>query len=294
MINRTANQHETLGVRHLELALKHWMSLSPEVRRESWQLEITRAFAKEVEKRKSSDEQLARVQQEAEQLRLQVERLGSCQWPREFALFPPDKLPIPRDVARELDEQESQLGPDSARWDYDNVVAKWKRVVMHDKSMGQPGVGFTGMDSSVSQPQSSIEVRVPRPGEDTSNHPNRLRPLQTTATMSPGANATSTPPSAHYQSPYSVPDTRSPGPQTKRPRLMNGSDGPAAPSSDPPTTNRVPGQLPAWNIDGSDPPPSSPKKNRVPGQLPAWNVNGPPLMLSNVAAPSGQTPPSRS
>ncbi|KAJ5143247.1 uncharacterized protein N7515_002034 [Penicillium bovifimosum] len=49
---------------------------------------------REAEKRKSTEEQLARVQQEANQLRAQVERLGSCQWPREFALFPPDTLPL--------------------------------------------------------------------------------------------------------------------------------------------------------------------------------------------------------
>ncbi|KAJ6160945.1 hypothetical protein N7470_004341 [Penicillium chermesinum] len=267
MIYRTASQHEDLGVRHLELAFKHWNNLSAEARQETWQLEITRAFAKEIERRKSVDEQLARVQQEANQLRAQVARLGSCQWPREFALFPPDMLPISRDIARELDSQESQISPDSARWDYDNVVAKWKRVVMHDKSIGRPGVSYAGLDPSIGQPTS--DCRVPRPGEDTTNHPNRLRPLQSASARSPEANATSTPPSAQYQSPYSLSDTRSPGPQVKRPRLMNGSDGPAAPSSDPPSSSKPMGPLPSWTAGSA------------------------PIMLSNVAAPSGQTPPPR-
>lgn len=268
MINRTATQHEDLGIRHLELAFKHWNNLPAETRRETWQLEITRAYAKEVENRKSSDEQLARVQQEANQLRAQIERLGSCQWPREYALFPPDTLPISRDVARELDASESQISANSTRWDYENVVAKWKRVVMHDKGMGRPGVGYAGIDSSIGQQQHSSDARIPRPGEDTSNHPNRLRPLQPTAAMSPEAHSTSTPPS--YQSPYSIPDSRSPGPpQAKRPRLMNGSDGPAAPSSEPPSISKST------------------------GSVPSWNANPAPIMLSNVAAPSGHTPPSR-
>jgi hypothetical protein len=34
---------------------------------------------------------------------------------------------------RTLDAQESHISPDSSRWDYDSVVAKWRRVVMHDK-----------------------------------------------------------------------------------------------------------------------------------------------------------------
>ncbi|KAF7173566.1 hypothetical protein CNMCM5623_005777 [Aspergillus felis] len=139
MISRSAQQHEDMSLRHLELAFKHWASLPPETRLEAWHLEITRAFAREVEKRKILDEQLARVQQEANQLRAQVERLGSCQWPREFALFPPDTLPLPPAVARELDAKESQISPGSSRWDYDSVVAKWKRVVMHDKTMGRYG-----------------------------------------------------------------------------------------------------------------------------------------------------------
>lgn len=235
MISRVAQQHEEMSLRHLELAFNHWNTLPHETRREAWQLEITRAFAREIEKRKSVDEQLARVQQEANQLRAQVERLGSCQWPREFALFPPDTLPLSRDVARELDAQEGPLSANSERWDYENVVTKWKRVVMHDKGMGRIGVGSTahassGMESDNAQQGASPDVRPP-----ASSHPNRLRPLQPRVVVSPDANTGSTPPSStNYTSPYSHVDPRSPpggaaaGPQAKRPRLMNGSEGSGA------------------------------------------------------------------
>lgn len=274
MIFRTAQQHEELSLRHLELAFSHWNSLPHETRREAWQLEITRAFARELEKRKSVDEQLARVQQEANQLRAQVERLGSCQWPREFALFPPDTLPLSREVARELDATEGPISADSARWDYDNVVAKWKRVVMHDKSMGRIGVGSTtnaspGIIPDNPQQRHSPDIRPPRPGEDTSSHPNRLRPLQAPNTMSPEANTASTPASStQHASPYSHADPRSPQggaapqPQAKRPRLMNGSERPGTLSADA-STAKGPGPWPS----------STP-------------------ILSNLAAPSGQTPPS--
>ncbi|KAJ5899539.1 hypothetical protein N7495_004283 [Penicillium taxi] len=279
MIFRTAQQHEEIGLRHLELAFSHWNNLPHENRREAWQLEITRAFAREVEKRKEVDEQLARVQQEANQLRAQVELLGSCQWPREFALFPPDTLPISRNVSRELDARSSQISSDSARWDYDNLIAKWKRVVMHDKSMGRIGVGYASgspLLETENQQRQSPDIRPPRPGEDTSNHPNRLRPLQSTAAMSPDVmTATTTTPnsSTHYASPYSHNDPRSPpggdngAPQAKRPRLMNGSDGlQAAASVDPTSSTSKP----------SAPWPSST------------------TMLSNFPPPSGLPPPSTS
>lgn len=156
MVERIAHQHEEMILRHLDLSLKHWMDLSPSSQRELWQLEVTRAFARESEKRKKAEEQLLRAQQELNQLRTQLDRLASCQWPREFVLFPPNVLPISSDVARELDRGESGLNaPESSRWDYDQLLSKWKRVVMHDKSIGRasggsgsPPVGFGSVDNS--------------------------------------------------------------------------------------------------------------------------------------------------
>lgn len=271
-VYRAAQQHEEICLRHLDLAFNHWNSLPRETRREAWHLEIMRAFVRETDKRKSVDEQLARVQQEANQLRAQVDRLGSCQWPREFALFPPDRLPLPRDVARELDAKESITTPESARWDYDSVVAKWKRVVLHDKSMGRIGVGQNtnpnSLESDNSYYRQSPEVRPPRPGEDTSYHPNRLRPLQPAAVMSPDPAAASTPSSANYTSPYSHGEPRSPpssstaGHQAKRPRLMNGSEGPPA----APPTDAAPSRPGPWHSSTS--------------------------YLSNLAMPPGPPPPS--
>lgn len=117
------------------------MLLPQDVRRDTWQLELMRAFARETDKRKELEEQLARVQQEANQLREEIHRISSCQWPREFALFPPDMLPLSREIVRELEvRQGGPISADSPRWDFDNVVAKWKRVVMHDKGMGRVGI----------------------------------------------------------------------------------------------------------------------------------------------------------
>jgi hypothetical protein len=226
MINRTAYQHEEMSSRHLELAFQHWTALPNEVKRDTWQLEITRAFAREIEKRKQLDLQLARVQQEANQLRAQVERLGACQWPREFAIFPPDMLPLPRDITRELNSKSSVIIPDLQRWDYDSLVAKWKRVVMHDKSMGRVGVGYT---NNVVE-DNNTDVRFPRSGDDSSASSNRPKPLQPTATQSPDT-PSSTPTqfpfmnSSQQQSSYQSQDANGnpiAGPQVKRQRLMNG------------------------------------------------------------------------
>jgi hypothetical protein len=227
MVDRIAYQHEEMSTRHLELAFQHWMAFPADVKRDTWQLEITRAFAREIEKRKQLDTQLARIQQEANQLRAQVERLGACQWPREFAIFPPDMLPLPRDVARELDDKDSIISPDSPRWEYDNIVAKWKRVVMHNKSMGRVGVGYT--NSAIED--SITNAGFPHSGDDSDPPSNRSMSLYPPAAQSPGPSS-ATPP--HFplitstqpqSSSYQLQDTnRNPntGPQAKRQRLMNG------------------------------------------------------------------------
>jgi hypothetical protein len=226
MVNRIAQQHRDLSSRHLEISYQHWMALPPDLQRDTWQLEIARAFAREIEKREQLDGQLARVQQEANQLRAQVERLNSCQWPREFAIFPPDMLPLSRDVARELDSKDSIISPNSSRWDYDNVVAKWKRVVMHDKSMGRVGVGHP---NSLLLEESGVDGRLRGSGDDTisfmrskSFHP---APTQSPDSSSSIAGQLASVNSSQQQSSYQLQDvhrTSMVGSQSKRQRLLNG------------------------------------------------------------------------
>ncbi|KAF3484356.1 uncharacterized protein GIQ15_03680 [Arthroderma uncinatum] len=190
-VEKIAYQHEEMTLRHLELSLQHWMELSSTAQRELWHLEIVRAFAREAEKRKTIEAQLHRTQQEANQLRAQVEKLASCQWPREFAIFPPNLLPISPDVARELDQHDSRINsPESSKWDYDNLVAKWQRVVMHDRSMGRSGVG--GLDNT------NTEVSTPH---GTAHRPYSTRmasPLQRSNPLPPPV-ATSPKPHQPYQ-----------------------------------------------------------------------------------------------
>lgn len=205
LIHRTAHQHEEMSSRHLDIAYQNWMLLPAEVKRDTWQLELTRAFARESDKCKKLEDQLSRVQQEANQLREQVESLGSCQWPREFAIFPPDMLPLSRDVARELDANDGPISAGSSRWDYENVLAKWKRVVMHDKGMGRVGVGHYTDDL----------------GQDSLNRPKLNAPSPDNHNT---INYGHAPP--HASSSYKSHDAHRNvfnGLQVKRQRLMNGS-----------------------------------------------------------------------
>ncbi|OKL61074.1 hypothetical protein UA08_03476 [Talaromyces atroroseus] len=229
VINRTAQQHDEISSRHLDLAYQNWMVLPADVKKDAWQLELTRAFVRESEKRKDLEGQLTRVQQEANQLRAQVERLGSCQWPREFALFPPDMLPLSRDAARELDALDSSTAnAGSSRWDYDNIVAKWKRVVMHDKSMGRVGVGsYRGGTDEPATESTATRSNMNTSSSEINNEFSAFGYVSQTsaaATTSAGGGAAAMP-TQQQTSPYDLSHqqtTYSTHP-AKRQRLMNGS-----------------------------------------------------------------------
>jgi hypothetical protein len=152
-LSRAAQQHEDIATKHLKLAYAQWMNASDEQRTKQWQLELVRAFVNEQEKLKEAEERMERVQQEANQLQAQVEMLSRCQWPREMALWPPERVPIGNKVVKELrmelkkhnSEGESSgggSGGEAGRWDFERLVGRWKRVVKEDKSrrMGMSAV----------------------------------------------------------------------------------------------------------------------------------------------------------
>lgn len=320
-INRTVHHHEDVSLSHVEQSYQRWMALPEDAKRSTWHLEIMRAFARETEKRQELESQLARVQQEANQLRSQVERLGSCQWPREFAIFPPDMLPLSRDAARELDAMDTSIGPDSVRWDFDTILAKWKRVVMHDKSMGRVGVGYANTVYEGS-PDHQGAVHDREGSNSTASH-HRIRTLQTPpAGISPdlSAGAVLPPPtaSAHHQPhplhrppqphqqtppPYQSPDLHRNSSYSssnnvsahpaKRPRLVNGGGSShelSYGSSNPPSNNNNP--PPKLGVSGPSATPTLPTPISTgwsPGSLQSL-LSGPTAGVGTSAAPSAMPP----
>ena len=138
LLSRTAQQYEETATKHLELAYAQWTAADDRQRQAQWQLELARAFVKEQEKRKEVEGRLERVQQEASQLQAQVEMLSRCQWPREMALWPPERVPIGKETVQELrygsGVQKSSTEEGQGRWDFDRLVGKWKKIIREDKS----------------------------------------------------------------------------------------------------------------------------------------------------------------
>jgi hypothetical protein len=138
-----------------------------------WQIELARAYSSEKQKRKEVEDSLEAVMVEARHLSGQVEYLSRCQWPREMALWPPERRRIRSNVIKELesgtlrsgkrrktptpgqgsaadaDTQQSLEDSDAEDkpWDYDSLVSKWKKVVREDavrkRSLTLPAPSYT-------------------------------------------------------------------------------------------------------------------------------------------------------
>ena len=137
----TMQQHSEMARQHLELAYQNWIVQTNETKSEQWRIELMRAYVRESERRKEMDEQIFRVEQEVRRLQAQVDMLSRCQWPREFALFPPEARPFPKTVAQHLKSPTfpEKQGHDglpltTPHWDYDTLVRKWKRVLAEDSA----------------------------------------------------------------------------------------------------------------------------------------------------------------
>ncbi|KAL9111546.1 MAG: hypothetical protein Q9227_004034 [Pyrenula ochraceoflavens] len=173
-ITAIAHQHTELVSRHIDIAFHAWSNTNSDMQRyEQWRLEILRAFARERNRREETEDRLARAQVEAKQLQAQVEMLSRCQWPREFALFPPERGTVGKRLAkdgiRDLQSQKHRVDGSDLRdrddnegqgiWDYETVLGKWKRVVREEtaRTLGviasQTGASSNGHE--VIEPQAS-------------------------------------------------------------------------------------------------------------------------------------------
>lgn len=130
----TEAEEEARYTNHLRDAFQAWKALPEKQKQEAWRTEALRAYTREQEKRHEADARLQRVEQEVQHLRAQVAQLSKCQQPREFVLFPPTTLPLPTDIAKAASETAARSGFDTADWDYDRLVAKWKSRLRGDRN----------------------------------------------------------------------------------------------------------------------------------------------------------------
>ena len=152
-LHQTAQLKIGESLLHLDNAFQAFMSQPPEQQYQLWTIEILRAYKIEQDKVKIADEKIARISQEADQLQQQIDHLSRCQWPREMALWPPERNTFSSAVQKELQnartptttlDSVNAIGTNSMpprlpdaiddQWDFDKLVNKWKRHVREDRA----------------------------------------------------------------------------------------------------------------------------------------------------------------
>lgn len=161
-LSETASRQTEEALRHLDSSFQWFMSVSAEQQYSLWSIELLRAFKTGQKKLDEANDRITRISQEAFQLQQQIEYLSKCQWPREMALWPPERNTFSSAIEKELRKGDSTTGtslanvnsygttivshtlggPDDDRWDFDKIVNKWKRHVREDRA--RRGVGGIG------------------------------------------------------------------------------------------------------------------------------------------------------
>lgn len=157
---------------HLDTAFNVFASQHSDQQQHQWTVELLRAYDREKDKNKSHEARVEDLLQEITRLRQQIEYLERCQWPREMALWPPDRMAISNVVQRELKTslptgltgaQMPALDSQRHRWDYDSLINKWKRRVQEDRVrrsqpslMDQPEQSDTAMSPAMTSRNHSM------------------------------------------------------------------------------------------------------------------------------------------
>ncbi|KIX10671.1 uncharacterized protein Z518_01755 [Rhinocladiella mackenziei CBS 650.93] len=155
-LTRSAAQWTETTLNHLETSYQNWMAHPIEIRNLLWQVELLRSYHSEQQKVSEMEEKLEALQQEANQLQQQVEYLSRCQWPREMALWPPERRTFGTSMREEIrlmnlnkvpgGEYEDMASlPDNLntrgdKWDFDKLVNKWKAHVKEDRNRRVPQI----------------------------------------------------------------------------------------------------------------------------------------------------------
>lgn len=185
-IESVARQHTEIATRHIEIAYHNWMKNESNIHRyEQWLTEVLRAFARECSERQEMAERLVRVQEETDQLQSQLDLLSKCQWPREFAFFPPCRGAVGSSLGAEGVRDLNTLAkpfytidstPDSP-WDYEAIVTKWKRIIREESART---AGAIAAQQQQQQHQQHPPLPHPHsPVDSSSHHPSHLHQVHT-------------------------------------------------------------------------------------------------------------------
>ena len=182
-LSSQADNYTSSALQHLNTCFENWMTHSPDARDQYWHVELLRALQAQKDKAAQMQEKSEALEQESNQLRQQVEYLSRCQWPREMALWPPERVTYNKRMreevnlvnlqrapgkvlgvavgggveGREGDEDDDDSGGMATenvntrgdKWDFEKLVGKWRSHVKEDRTRRAPWTATTSSSNNV-------------------------------------------------------------------------------------------------------------------------------------------------
>lgn len=144
---------------HLSGAWEHWQNMSDADRSSAWTLEILRSFTRGQEQKRQLNSELERSQQRVRHLEAEYDRLSRCQLPREYLLHPPNTVPVPPSVMREVRPSQFKSDISELGFDAEALLSKWRSTIRATSRPTRTPHQSTGTPSTAvygEQPASSL------------------------------------------------------------------------------------------------------------------------------------------
>ena len=114
---------------HAAAAYEHWESMSEQDRTTAWNLELCRSYVKAQEQKQQVQREHEAAKTRIRHLEAEYDRLSRCQLPREYLLHPPNTLPAPAAIVKEMNSAQYPTAAAEAAYDADALINKWRTTV---------------------------------------------------------------------------------------------------------------------------------------------------------------------
>ncbi|CAK1354748.1 hypothetical protein CB0940_01439 [Cercospora beticola] len=133
---------------HLSGAWEHWEGMPESERTSAWQLEILRSFTRSQERNEQLQTEIDRLHQHNQHLEAEYDRLSRCQLPREYLTHPPNTIPVPPAVMKEVNRSGASMSAAQANYNVETLISKWRSTIRANTRSSR-----TTAPSATSRPQ---------------------------------------------------------------------------------------------------------------------------------------------
>lgn len=114
---------------HVQGSYEHWQHLSEHERASAWTLETLRAYQSMHDQKQQAQRELEAAQNRVRHLEAEYDRMSRFQLPREYLLRPPNTMPAPAAIVKEMQNTQLRSGAAEVDYDADVLLGRWRAAV---------------------------------------------------------------------------------------------------------------------------------------------------------------------